>query len=102
MGLVKWERGNVMRTQVIWKSGSSYTDPSSNISYLDITSPDGTSYLSESSNRRSEGIYDYHVSTNTTDDLGIYKIRHYGYFSYPKGYLVKSDAYEVQMVDVIT
>jgi len=101
MALTKVERGNVFRTQVIWKSGSTYTDPSSNVSNIEITAPDGTSYLSESGNRRSEGIFDYHVSTATSDDLGIYKIRHYGHFSYPKGYLVKSDAYEIQFVDLV-
>ena len=103
MSLAKKERGNTFRSYVVWKSGSSYTDPSSNMSYFEVYKPDGTLYYSESGLKNSTGIFDYYVSTQTDDSLGIYKIRHWGYFNYgsPWYWERKQQTIELQIVDVI-
>ncbi len=100
MTLDKWERQNIFRTSVTWKSGNVEISPSGNMSFLDVIKSDGT-YLvyGDSSQKDSTGTFKYYVSASSTDPLGIYIMDHYAYFSYPGrwGYQKKHDKFAVQM-----
>ena len=98
-----FERENTFKTQVTWKSGSTNIDPSSNMSFLKVIEPDGTVMFQDVSGVRSAtGIYHYYVSTQTSDDLGLYKIQWYAYFNYgsPFNYQIKYDTEVINLVAV--
>ena len=80
--LTKKERTTIFPTQVLWKSGSTLIDPSSNMSYIDIYNPEGDKVISESSQRYTTGTYRYYISTQSTDNLGIWVVDHWSYFNY--------------------
>ena len=70
----KWERTNSFKSTVEWTSGSTYVDPSGNMSYIKVFKPDGTQYIHESGLKNATGIYQYYISTQSTDDLGLWII----------------------------
>ena len=97
----KWERQNTWKSSVEWKSGSTYVDPSSNMSHIKVYKSDGTLYISESGARSDTGRYHYYVSTQSTDPLGYWIIDWYAYFNYgnPWNWMPKHEREIIQLVD---
>lgn len=98
-----YEVGSTFKTTVTYKSGTTYVDPSGNMTFLSMKSPDGAVYMtSESGQRTSQGIYKYYVSTQTNDQLGLYTLSWLSYFNYssPWDYKPKIDRETVSIVSV--
>ena len=76
----KFERGNTIKSTVIFKSGSSLADPSGNKAYINVIRPNDTYLVSaQSADRDGVGTYHYYFETNNADPLGLYLIEWYGY-----------------------
>ena len=103
MTVTKWERENSIKSSVEWKSGSTYVDPSSNMSFIEVYNPYGTRYIADSGIKDATGKYHYYISTQSDAELGLWKIRWYAYFNYgsPFNYLEKSEMEVVNLVDII-
>jgi len=103
MALTKYERQNTWKSYVTYVSGTTNIDCSGNMAYLTVYRPDGTVLLGPVSGiRDSTGVYKYYVSTQSTDDLGIYVCEWKAYFNYgaPWDYSPKYDREAVQIVKV--
>jgi hypothetical protein len=102
MAATIWERTNSFKSEVEWTSGSSYVDPSGNMSFIDVYSPEGILYISESGVRTATGIYHYYISTASDATLGLWIIDWSAYFSYesPFNYLPKHEREVIELVDV--
>ena len=73
------------------------------MAFLSVDRPDGTAYMTnESGQRVSTGIYIYYVSTQATDQLGLYTLDWLAYFDYgsPWNYQAKVDRETVSIVSV--
>ena len=104
MALTKRERGNTFLYTATFKSGSTYTDASGNMVNFTLYSPDGATKMGPiSGTHRSTGIYDIYMSTQSTDDLGIYLAEAKGYFQYRGQYPwgPKYERQEFQIVNVV-
>ena len=105
MSVTRWERSNTWKTTVEWKSGSTYIDPSGNISTLDVYKADGTHYISHSGVRDCTGIYHYYVSTSNDDPLGLWIVDWNGLFTHEDtgttNWIPKHDKEVVELVYVI-
>ena len=82
MATDKVERGNTFKSTVTFKSGSIYTDPSGERAYIKVYRPDGSLYIDSSGAKEGTGIYIYYISTQLTDDLGIYCTEWKGLFNF--------------------
>ena len=83
MSLTKYERGSTFRTRQTYVSGTTNVNCSGNLAYLTVYKPDGTTYIdSVSGSHVGTGIYEYYVSTSSTDLLGIWVCEWKGYFNY--------------------
>jgi len=97
----KYERNTTWRTRVTYTSGSTNINCSGNVTNLTVYRPDGTVLLGpESGQHVATGIYDYYVSTQSTDDLGLYRCTWITYFDYgtPWNYSPKVDSEVIQLV----
>jgi len=103
MALTKFERGTTWKATVTFTSGSTNIDCSGNMAYLTVYRPDGTVLLGpESGCHEATGMYNYYVSTQSTDDLGIYVTEWKGLFDYqhPFHWSPKYDRNPIQLVYV--
>jgi len=103
MTLTKWERGSIWKSQVVYTSGSTNINCSGNMTNITVYRPDGTILLGpESGQHATTGTYIYYVSTQSTDDLGIYVTEWKTYFDYdsPWDYAPKIDREAIQLVKV--
>ena len=87
------ERGDSIRLSYIFKSGSVAAYPLS--ANLTVYKPDGTLLYKDVSGHRTgvTGEFFYHISTNSTSDLGIYCTKWNGKINYGSswGYLPDVD-----------
>jgi len=103
MTLTEYERGTVFKTNTVYTSGSTYIDCSGNMAYLTVYKPNGDTLLGPVSGlHESTGTYQYFVSTQTTDDLGIYVLEWKAMFNYqaPWNYSWKYDREPIHIVYV--
>jgi len=103
MTLTKYVRGNTWRTRVSYLSGNTPIDCSSNIANLTVEAPDGSTYMTGITGQHvSTGIYQYYLSTQSTDDLGIYVCSWESWFDYqhPWNYSPKVENEAIQLVHV--
>lgn len=103
MSVTKYERESTFKSQVTFTSGSTYIDCSGNKAYLTVYRPDGTVLLGPvSGTHASTGIYHYYVSTQSTDDLGLYVCEWKAWFNYehPWDYSPKVDREAIQLVKI--
>jgi hypothetical protein len=103
MSVTNYERGTSFRVTVTFVSGSTVKDPSDNIALIDMYTPNGTLLFSNSGTRDSTGIYHCYISTQNTDDLGLYRIKWTGYMNIGGKYThipqVYQDAVNISIVD---
>ena len=76
-----YEKGSSFKSTVTFTSGSIVKDPSGNRVFIEVYKPDGTLMINSSGTRVSTGVYFYWISTQSTDDLGIYRIKWSGFFN---------------------
>ena len=103
MSLTRYERGTTFRTATTYTSGSTDIDCSGNMAYLTVYEPDGTVLLGPVSGHHYDtGIYEYFVSTQSTDNLGIYVLEWMARFNYqaPWNYSPKYDREPIELVYV--
>jgi len=103
MTLTKYERETTFKSRVTYTSGSTNINCSGNLAYITVYRPDGTVLLGpESGQHAATGIYDYYVSTQSTDDLGIYVCEWKTEFDYgmPWQNSPKYDREAIQLVKV--
>ena len=101
MALTKWVRGSSWRTRATYMSSNSYVDCSGNIASLSIEAPNGTTYMTGITGQHvSTGVYQYYISTQSTDDLGIYICSWKSWFDYehPWNYSPKVENEEISLV----
>ena len=99
----EYERNNSWKSQVVYTSGNTNIDCSGNMAYLTVYDPDGTILLGPISGMHSDtGTYYYYVSTQSSDNLGLYICEWKSYFNYGarQGYLPKYDREVVSIVKV--
>lgn len=103
MSLTSYERGSTWRSYVFYQSGSTPLNCSGNKAYLTVYKPDDTILIGPVSGHHvSSGTYEYFVSTQSTDDLGIYITKWKAWFDYqtPWNYSPKVDREAVHIVHV--
>ena len=103
MTLDKYERETTFKSQVYYTSGSTPINCSGNMTYLTVYRPDGTTLLGPVSGQHiASGTYIYYVSTQSTDDLGIYICQWKTNFYYGSPWLwsPKVDREAIQLVKV--
>lgn len=103
MSVTNYERGTSFKSTVTFYSGSTAKDPSGNRAFLDVYKPDGTLLFSASGAKDSTGVYHCYISTQNTDDLGLYRIKWTGYMNLNTRYShipqVYQDAVNISIVD---
>lgn len=102
MSLTKYERGNTIKITAAFKSDDILTDPSGNKVWFHVIRSDGEYlYSAQQATRTGTGTYQYYISTNASDPLGIYIVHWYAYHtvggSQPHLPLVQRDVF--QLVD---
>lgn len=103
MALTKYERENIWKSQVVYTSSNTNINCSGNMTFLTVYRPDNTVLLGpESGQHTATGTYYYYVSTQSTDDLGIYICRWETRFDYgaPWNWAPKIDREAIQLVKV--
>ena len=99
--VTSYERETTWRTQVVFQSGSTNIDPSSNMAYLDVIDSEGTTIISSVSGTRTDtGTYHYYISTQSTDPLGLYLVEWRGLFNYG-GRWNYSPKYDKSVVNIV-
>lgn len=99
----KRERGSTFRSRVTYTSGSTLVNCSGNVTNLTVYKSDGTTLLGpESGSHEGTGVYEYYVSTASTDPLGLYICEWKTYFDYgaPWNYQPKIDRELIQICHV--
>jgi len=103
MSLTKYERGTTFKTTTTYLSGSTYINPSGNKAFLTVYDPNGTAIISnEEGTTDTTGIYHYFVSTQLSNDLGIYVLEWKAMFNYqsPWNYSWKYDREPIHICHV--
>ena len=103
MSYTSYERGSTFKSTITFTSGSVNVDPSGNRVFIEVYKPDGTKFIDSSGSRDSTGVYHYFISTQSTYDLGIYRVKWYGYFD-EKGKFshvpkIEQDGFIITIVD---
>lgn len=95
-----YERETTFKSQVTWTSGSTNVDPSGNMSFLEVYDPNDNRIINTSGQKSDTGVYYYYISTQSSDDLGLYRIRWRALFNYNAPWNF-SPSYDTEVVQIV-